>query len=88
MNRGSTQPLITQSDLKGVAIIRPDETILKEFEGRASTLMSMILEKDRQSCTLAALRDALLPRLMSGEIDVSEVITRGAAECAEVQYEE
>ena len=73
MNRGSTQPLITQSDLKGVAIIRPDETILKEFEGRASTLMSMILEKDRQSRALAELRDALLPRLMSGEIDVSEV---------------
>ena len=75
MNRGSTQPLITQSDLKGVAIIKPDETKLKEFEGRASTLMAMRLEKDQESRALAEMRDALLPKLMSGEIDVSEVIS-------------
>lgn len=73
MNRGSTQPLITQSDLKGVSVIMPNEKILREYEERASVLMSMWLEKRIESHALAELRDALLPKLMSGELDVSEV---------------
>ena len=73
MNRGSTQPLITQSDLKGVSVIMPNEKILREYEERASVLMSMWLGKKVESRALAELRDALLPKLMSGELDVSEV---------------
>ena len=34
LNRGSTQPLITQGDMKKVAILLPDKDVLCEFEGK------------------------------------------------------
>ena len=41
MNRGSTQPLITQTDLKNVSIVLPPKTVLLEFEELAGSLMAM-----------------------------------------------
>lgn len=73
MNRGSTQPLITQTDLKNVSIVIPAEAILLEYEKIAGTLMKMYESKRKENERLALLRDALLPRLMSGEIDVSNL---------------
>ena len=73
MNRGSTQPLITQTDLKNVSITLPTETVLLEFEELAGSLMAMYEANRRENDRLAAMRDTLLPRLMSGEIDVSDI---------------
>ncbi len=72
MNRGSTQPLITQTDLKNVSIVIPTEEVLLEYEKLAGSLMAMYESNRKENERLAALRDALLPRLMSGEIDVSD----------------
>ena len=73
MNRGSTQPLITQSDMKKVSILIPDKDTLMNFEVLVGQLMEQyqtnLLENDK----LAELRDTLLPRLMSGELDVSDI---------------
>ena len=73
MNRGSTQPLITQGDMNKVPILIPDKETLSKFETLVGQLMEQyranLLENDK----LAELRDALLPKLMSGEIDVSSV---------------
>jgi type I restriction enzyme, S subunit len=73
MNRGSTQPLITQTDLKNVPIILPDQDTLIKFEKLVGSLMKMfdgsVLENER----LANLRDTLLPRLMSGELSVTDL---------------
>ena len=73
MNRGSTQPLITQTDLKNVSITLPTEAVLLEFEELAGSLMAMYEANRKENDRLAALRDTLLPRLMSGEIDVSDI---------------
>ena len=40
LNRGSTQPLITQGDIKALNIYIPPEEDLKSFEGKASTIMT------------------------------------------------
>ena len=73
LNRGSTQPLITQGDMNKVPILIPDNETLLKFETLVGQLMKQyqvnLLENDK----LAELRDALLPKLMSGEIDVSAV---------------
>lgn len=73
MNRGSTQPLITQGDMNKVPILIPDNETLLKFETLVGQLMKQyqvnLLENDK----LAELRDALLPRLMSGELDVSDL---------------
>ena len=73
MNRGSTQPLITQTDMKNIPIILPATDILEKFEGTVGTLMRQYEENNRQNAKLAEIRDALLPKLMSGEIDVSSL---------------
>ena len=73
MNRGSTQPLITQSDIKNVAVLLPDHTTLSKFEKIVASLMAVYESNLLESTKLIVLRDAFLPRLMSGEIDVSNI---------------
>ncbi|MDD6516225.1 MAG: restriction endonuclease subunit S [bacterium] len=71
MNRGSTQPLITQGDLKKTEIILPSSEVLDEFETLAGALMAQYEQNRLENTKLAELRDSLLPKLMSGELDVS-----------------
>jgi type I restriction enzyme S subunit len=73
LNRGSTQPLITQGDMNKVAIIIPDRQTLDNFETLVGQLMLQYEANLLENTKLADLRDALLPRLMSGELDVSDI---------------
>ena len=73
MNRGSTQPLITQSDLKKKQLILPNIDKLESFEKNAESLMDKYDYNVLQNKRLSELRDTLLPKLMSGEIDVSNI---------------
>lgn len=73
MNRGSTQPLITQGDMKKVVVLVPDKVILKKFEEFSGSLMTKWEANNKENVKLASLRDTLLPKLMSGELDVSDI---------------
>lgn len=73
MNRGSTQPLITQGDMKKVSILIPDSDTLAKFEILAGSLMAEWEANNDENIKLATLRDTLLPKLMSGELDVSKI---------------
>ena len=73
MNRGSTQPLITQGDMKKVVVLVPDEDALAKFEEFAGSLMAKWEANNNENVKLASLRDTLLPKLMSGELDVSGI---------------
>lgn len=73
MNRGSTQPLITQTDLKNTEIIIPSIDILIKFEQISGQLMEFYEYNQQENTRLAQIRDTLLPKLMSGKIDVSNV---------------
>ena len=73
MNRGSTQPLITQSDLGKIECIIPDTGTLLKFEKIIGSVFEKHFANCRENQTLANLRDTLLPKLMSGEIDVDSV---------------
>ncbi len=73
LNRGSTQPLLTQSDLKAEPLVSPGFHILEDFAQSVGTLFTRI---DDGQCTadgLAAIRDTLLPKLVSGEIRVDNL---------------
>ena len=71
INRGSTQPLITQADMNKVDILIPDNQILTEFESTVGQLMQKYEANLMENTKLAELRDYLLPRLMSGELDIN-----------------
>lgn len=73
MNRGSTQPLITQGDLKKVSVLVPDNDTLAKFERLAGLLMAKWEANNNENAKLASLRDTLLPKLISGELNVSDI---------------
>ena len=70
MNRGSTQPLITQSDLGKVECIIPDEDNLQKFKQLVNILFSKVQENQQENQKLVNIRDTLLPKLVNGEIEV------------------
>ncbi|NLW52680.1 MAG: restriction endonuclease subunit S [Tissierellia bacterium] len=70
LNRGSTQPLITQTDVNKIGILVPKNDLLKYFEKVVSSLFEVHKYNLIQNYKLAETRDLLLPKLMSGEIRV------------------
>ena len=70
MNRGSTQPLITQGDMKNVVVLVPDKGTLEKFEEFSGSLMAKWEANNKENVKLVSLRDTLLPKLMSGELEV------------------
>ena len=58
--------------LAAVEVVRPSHEIVVAFGRLTDPFFAQIHANEAQSCTLAALRDALLPRLMSGELRVPE----------------
>jgi type I restriction enzyme S subunit len=67
---GSTFLEITKTNFKQIEIVIPDSEITNRFEEIVSPIFEKIKNNEQQSATLASLRDALLPKLMSGEIEV------------------
>ncbi|MCL4337530.1 MAG: restriction endonuclease subunit S [Candidatus Thermoplasmatota archaeon] len=70
LNIGSTQPLITQTQIKEWDIVIPPNEILGTFELFASSLYSKVDSNKDESRILSSLRDLLLPQLISGKIRV------------------
>ena len=73
MANGSAQVNFGPTHLKQIEIPWPEENDLHAFNVAVMPLICLMNALRSESDRLAALRDALLPRLMSGEIDVSEV---------------
>ena len=73
MNAGSAVPSMTTDILNAMEVAIPPVSVLEEFESLVAPMYRAIQENDAQSKKLADLRDILLPKLMSGEIDVSDV---------------
>jgi len=70
LNVGSTQPLVTQSDLKNIELQLPSVDILESYDKQCSIYFERISKNQTQIRTLEKLRDTLLPKLMSGEVRV------------------
>ena len=70
---GAVQPKISQANLKSIPVVIPSEAVLSELNNAIEPLFSRIRVNIEENKSLAALRDALLPKLMSGEIDVSDI---------------
>ena len=72
LNRGSTQPLLTQTDLKSQVVLLPSNLVLAAFGPISATLFDRLDACQRETDQLAATRDLLLPKLMSGEIRIKD----------------
>ncbi|MUK31502.1 restriction endonuclease subunit S [Aliivibrio fischeri] len=69
LNSGSTQPLVTQSALKNISVIVPNESeLLKKYQVITECMAEKSQQIDKESIKLESLRDTLLPTLISGEL--------------------
>lgn len=70
---GAVQPKINQANLKSIPINIPTKNILSEFDVIIQPLFNLFIKNNNENQRLSEIRDSLLPKLMSGEIDVSKV---------------
>lgn len=68
---GAVQPKISQANLRSIQVVIPPQPELNAFNELIRPMFDQIRQNQDQNKALAAMRDALLPKLMSGEVDVS-----------------
>ena len=73
LGNGSVFTNLKTDILKNYPTYLPTEDVLKKFDGLVQPIFSMILSKTRETKRLSEIRDTLLPKLMSGELDVSDI---------------
>ena len=70
---GSTFLEINKSNFRKIGFVMPHEPVLAQFDAQVHSLHKRIVTNERESRALAAQRDALLPKLISGELRVREL---------------
>ncbi len=70
LNRGSTQPLIAQSDIQKEKVLLPPFVLVEQFHDMVSSFHNLENSIYEENATLAELRDTLLPKLMSGQVRI------------------
>ena len=70
---GSAQPKFNKTDFKNLPIFLPPDDLLEQFHKIVKPMFELIDENNAENQTLIRTRDAILPRLMSGELDVSDI---------------
>ena len=72
LNRGSTQPLLSQTDLKNSSLALPNESIISIFWEHVNSSFEKIDENIMEANSLVTMRDYLLPKLVSGGLRIPE----------------
>ena len=70
---GAVQAKLSQANMQKILVAIPSITILDEIRPKFDKLYQLIRKNEDESRRLSQLRDALLPRLMSGELKVNEI---------------
>lgn len=73
LNAGSAVPSMTTDILNAIELSIPDSDTFARFESIVAPMYQTVQQNTQESGKLAELRDSLLPRLMSGELDVSNL---------------
>ena len=69
--QGSAQPNISAADILSIPCVIPQSNEINDYNQQASPMFELIINNQFENLVLAQTRDALLPQLMSGELDVS-----------------
>ena len=73
---GTTFPEVSANTMANIEISLPSESLCQEFSSWAQPVLKRQSRIEEESQLLRIARDALLPRLMSGEVDVSRIDLR------------
>lgn len=69
---GGAYPAVRPEVVAGTQVIRPDDDALRSFSHVAGPLLARMADNERESRALSALRDTLLPKLISGDLRVQD----------------
>ena len=69
---GGAYPAVRPEVVAASQVIIPDDNVLTQFSLNTSNILSRIASNERESRTLAMQRDVLMPKLLSGEIRITE----------------
>ena len=69
----AAQPGLNQSELGSIDIMIPDRNSILDFENNISPIMHQIASNAQENRRLTKLRDTLLPELLNGKIDISNI---------------
>ncbi len=70
---GAVQPKISQANLRSIQVVIPPQKLLIDYNNQIAPLFALLRTNEEANKSLVALRDTLLPKLMSGELDVSGI---------------
>ena len=70
---GTTQQQLTVPDFKKYRILVPNRTVVKDFTQTVDPMFETIRQNIEENARLAAIRDALLPRLMSSDFSIADI---------------
>lgn len=70
---GSAQPKFNKTDFKNIPIYIPNDNLLEKFHQTVKPMFELIDQNNSENLRLSAIREVILPKLMSGELDVSEI---------------
>ena len=70
---GSTFQEISKSNFRPIPVVVPSKPVLEGYQALSGSLYQQIADNERQSRTLAQLRDTLLPKLISGELRIQNI---------------
>ena len=73
MNSGSAVPSMTTDILSKIRLVIPSKNIFDNFESLVAPIFDKISSCNKEICKLSHLRDALLPKLMSGELSINTI---------------
>ena len=76
---GSAQANVSGKDLMDYQAVVPDAGVLKIFNAQVAKIINALLSYHEENQSLAALRDTLLPRLLSGELLVADAMAEAVA---------
>ncbi len=69
---GSTFLEISKTNFRSIRVVSPRDPVMNAFDQLSHPMYCKVVQNERESRTLAALRDALLPRLIRGELRVKD----------------
>lgn len=71
--QGSAQPNISGGDIMSIPCVILSKEDIDDFNQKCKPIFSLMIDRQKENADLSDLRDSLLPKLMSGEIDVDSI---------------
>ena len=72
---GSTMPILNKTSFENLSVLKPNESSLKAFDDITESYLAKILLNSQNNTKLTTMRDTLLPKLISGELQIPDVAT-------------